>query len=104
MIVLCVDATCRAPIGEVGRSMLEAKRGQVVWHIQPGWAFRQGTLQQDDFTYRMERQLLHEATGNQRLIEGLGLSRECDLPIRVRCPKCRRVQLVTRDVVFRRVS
>jgi hypothetical protein len=94
---------CEEFLGEIGPSQLGTKGRQPVWRIRPGWTFQQGILVQDDHTYRAERQMLHEM-GRQRMVEGLALSREVDLPICVRCPKCHSRRWVTADLVFRRVS
>lgn len=108
--VFCSTAQCGELLGRAGPSLLEKKRGIPVWHIQPGWTFinkpfgseRSGILERVDQDFRSERQLLHETLGRQRPIEGMGLARECDLPVNVRCPKCRRVQFVVANQVRHR--
>lgn len=104
MRILCAGADCGELLGEIGPTATALQGPRLVWRIRPGWTWRDGALTFDDHTFRSERQLLHETTGRQRLAVGLALGRECELPLRVRCPKCHRVRWVTPDLVFRRVS
>lgn len=104
MNVFCAGSDCGDLLGAIGPSSISDKAGRPVWRIQPGWSWVDGALTFNDFTYRSERQLLHEMTGRQRMVVGAALARECDLPLRVRCPKCHRTRWVTPDLVFRRVS
>lgn len=100
--ILCAGADCGQPLGVVGLSATSLQGPKLVWRIQPGWGWRDGALDFNDHTLRMERQLLHETTGRQRRIEGMGMGRECDLPVRVRCPRCHRVRIVTPEMVLLR--
>jgi hypothetical protein len=100
-------ANCSQRLGQVGPSIRSGNR-RPVWKIEPGWTWSdthlgRGTLERRDESYRAERRLYHEITGGLRP-EGLGMLRECDLPICVRCPKCRRLKWIAPDVAFRAVS
>lgn len=102
--VLCAGSDCRQELGVVAPSATALQGPKLVWRIRPGWGWRDGALDYSDADCRMERQLLHETTGRQRMSVGLALSRECDLPVRVRCPRCHRVRIVTPEMLLRRVS
>ena len=93
---------CEETLGVIRRTAVGLKDYRWIWVIQPGWTWRDGALVRADDTFRQERQLLHETLGRSRPIEGMGLGRECDLPVRVQCPKCHRVRIVTPELVLRR--
>jgi hypothetical protein len=99
--VHCAGSDCAELLGEIGSSLTALQGPRLVWRIQPGWAWTDGCLTFNDFTLRQERHLLHETTGRERMIVGAALARECDLPLRVRCPACHRVRWVTPDLVLR---
>lgn len=101
MRIFCAGSDCGDPLGEIVPTMTALSGPRLVWRIEPGWTWRDGALAFDDFTCRQERQLLHETTGRDRMVVGAALARECDLPLRVRCPKCHRVRWVTPDLVLR---
>lgn len=99
--VYCSGTHCGGLLGRAGPSGLEKKRGQPVWHIEPGWLWVHGILQRTDYEFHSERRLRHETLGQERRIDGVGHRRECDLPVNVRCPKCHRVQMVVASQIKR---
>lgn len=100
--VLCAGSDCRQELGTVGISATALQGPKPVWRIQPGWGWHDGALDFRDDTLRSERRLLHEMVGRERLVVGMALGRECDLPIRVRCPRCHRVRIVTPEMILLR--
>lgn len=99
-LVLCATTHCGKPLGEVGISILSG-HPKPVWRIQPGWTWRKGILERVDETLRQERAVAYEATGAERLIPGMGIAREADLPLCVRCPHCHRPRWVSGDLQVR---
>lgn len=103
--VFCSSGQCGERLGVVAMSGLQS-RMRPVWKIEPGWWFSDrrhlhlGVLEQTDHTLRSERELYQHLTNRQRGTQGVGLSREVDLPIVVRCPKCHAKRTVPPDVVF----
>jgi hypothetical protein len=95
-------AECEQYLGQLAPSAVGMKGHALVWHIEPGWTWRLGVLVREDYTYQAERRFLHEMTGRERAAEGIKAGRECDLPLRVRCPKCRTTRWITRDLIFQR--
>ncbi len=104
MNVFCAGSDCGHLLGEIGPSLVNLQGPRLVWRIQPGWGWHDGALTFNDFNLQQERRLLHETTGRQRLAVGLALARECDLPLRVRCPQCHRVRFVTPELLIRRAG
>lgn len=112
MKIVCGGTQCGEYLGDVGPSgaLLNPRP---VWRIRPGWrwVFPPGVrgqplasaiLERADDTQRSERQLVHEIYGVQRIAdERVGVAREANLPIVVRCPRCRRLRYVPADVVAR---
>lgn len=105
--VICATTHCDQVIGEVG---ISARSGnlQPVWRIQPGWTWIKGILTYCDESYRQERGLVYEMTGREFIQRGMrfapsgiGVLREVDLPICVRCPKCRRPRWVSGSLQVR---
>ncbi len=93
---------CGGRLGQVGPSV-RSGNPKPVWSIEPGWGWSdthlgRGMLERSDELLRMERRLSHEVTGNPRPAEGGQLRRECDLPVVVRCPRCRKIRWVGPDV------
>lgn len=95
--------SCSERLGVIGPS---ARSGnpRPVWKIEPGWTWSdthlgRGVLERRDQTFAAERRLYHEITGG-RVPEGIAVSRECDLPIVVRCPRCHKVRWVAPDAVL----
>jgi len=72
-----------------------------VWRIQPGWVWRQGTLERVDQDLAQQSRLIHATWG--RTDGRVNVAREANLPIVVRCPKCHGLRLVMPDVVLRPV-
>lgn len=115
MRILCGGAQCGEYLGDVGPSHVQLNP-HLVWRIQPGWrwTFPPGTrgeplqcgiLERIDDTHRSERRLLHEVYGNGQAIQSalakspqVGVAREANLPVVVRCPKCHRLRYVPADV------
>lgn len=95
-----VYCQCEQLLGEVGPSQVGMKDGRLVWRIRPGWSWRDGALVYQDETFRMERMLAHEVRMESGL-SGTALARECDLPLRVQCPKCHLMRWITQDLAFR---
>jgi hypothetical protein len=102
--MVIVHCSCGERLGRVGPS---ARSGnpRPVWHIEPGWSWSdahlgRGTLERRDDARLAERRLLHELTGRQRVPQGMALRRECDLPLVVRCPSCRRIRWVSPEVAL----
>lgn len=106
-IVLCATTHCGQPLGEVGLSIVSGNP-KAVWKIRPGWTWRKGILERVDESSRQERSLAYEMTGREyapsggRVVPiGMGLLREADLPICVRCPHCHRPRWVSADLEIR---
>lgn len=102
--IWCSTAQCGESLGTITASSLERHRGKPVWQIRPGWFFVHGILERTDYEFTSERKLLHEVIGQERAVFGVGYNREVDLdpPINVRCPKCRRVQMIVPANAFKR--
>lgn len=116
MRILCGGAQCGEYLGDVGPSGVQMNP-RPVWRIRPGWrwVFPPGArgqplasaiLERADEAGRSERQLIHEVYGVTAAVQsaltkaaGVGVAREANLPIVVRCPKCRRLRYVPADVV-----
>lgn len=103
--VFCSNGQCGEYLGTVALSGLQ-RRPHPVWRIEPGWRFSDtghlhlGVLERQDMTFASERQLYERLTGRPRAMQGVGVVREVDLPVVVRCPKCRRTRWVAPDAVF----
>lgn len=84
-----------------------------VWRIRPGWRWRfpsgvreglgNGILEFSDQSLEGERRLHHEAFGGRFSDDRLGVVREVNLPVVVRCPKCHRLRYVRPEVVVQPV-
>lgn len=103
VVISCANGQCGQQLGTVGPSV-RSGNPRPVWKIRPGWVFpssgpSRGVLEYVDETYKSERRMYHEVTGGLRP-EGMGMFRECDLPLCVRCPRCHRMRWVAPDVVF----
>jgi len=112
--ILCGGAQCGEYLGDVGPSVVGMRGGVLVWRIAPGWRWvfptrgeplRSGILERVDEERRAERQLMHEVFGGRPDVRsalakgsGVGVAREANLPIVVRCPKCHRLRYVPADV------
>jgi hypothetical protein len=103
-MITIVCGRCGDRIGQVGPSAVTGNP-RPVWKIEKGWDWDdthlgRGTLEYRDETYRRIRQLSHEVTGRQRPPEGFLVGREVDLPVVVRCPKCRTIRWVGPEVAL----
>lgn len=115
MRIFCGGAQCGHYLGEVGPSAV-GMNPNPVWRIQPGWRWvwppgtrgqplQRAILERADDQRRAERQLIHEAYGLREVAQisddRVGVGREANLPLVVRCPQCRRLRLVQPDVVLK---
>jgi hypothetical protein len=103
MEVHCGSTLCGQLLGEVTTSTL-GQGDQPVWKIAPGWFWnRDHVLEFGDTSFRSERSLLEKTVGRQRLVEGVGISREVrlDAAICVKCPKCHRTRWIPPDLYLR---
>lgn len=105
VIISCSNGQCGERLGVIALSLLSGNP-RPVWRIEPGWRFSDtshlhlGTLERTDYTFAAERQLYQQITNRQRPTQGLGVAREVNLPVCVRCPKCRRVRWVAPDAAL----
>jgi hypothetical protein len=103
--IFCANGQCGERLGTVALSGVQS-RLRPVWRIEPGWRFSDvnhlhlGVLERTDHSFRSERELYQHLTARQRPTVGVGINREVDLPVVVRCPKCNRTRWIAPDVVF----
>ncbi len=100
MRIFCGGTQCGELLGEVGASAAQMNPSPV-WRIQPGWVWRQGILEMSDQNLSQQARLIHATWG--RTDSRVGVAREANLPIVVRCPKCHGLRLVQPDVILRPV-
>ena len=121
MRILCGGAQCGEYLGDIGPSAAQMNP-HPVWRIRPGWrwVFPPGVrgqplasaiLERVDDAQRSERQLRHEVYGAGAAIQSaltksaaVGVAREANLPVVIRCPKCHRLRYVPPDAVARAIQ
>jgi hypothetical protein len=113
--ILCGGAQCGEYLGDVGPSVVQ-RNPNPVWYIRQGWKWvfppgtrgeplGRGILERADDTGRAERRLIHEVYSVQSIDDHrVGVQRETNLPVVVRCPKCHRLRYVPADVVTRAIQ
>lgn len=102
-MTVTIHCGCGERLGQIGPST-RSGNPRPVWRIEPGWGWSdmhlgRGILERRDETFRAERRLYSQIAGG-RIPEGIAVLRECDLPIVVRCPRCRKPRWVAPDAAL----